>query len=398
MQNRKHFFIFLSIIFLFISPLISRAQQGNEPSPTLVTVEPAPAKAPVEFLSDKLANLPATTESKAYQPENLSELTGDKSAIFQDYKVRLAASRTYGTAQVNVFLTESRFAAYGLFHYLTAQANAQPAAKSIGAESAIVDGSTIFWKSQYFVIVNGTPALAAAIAEKLPASENAAPPKLFESLPATGKVAHSERYFLGAQTLNTYLPHASDIFTFDGDAEAAYAEYHKTAGVKNHASQDPAATFKLAIVEYHTPQFATAALKRSEEFLQTLAPEEQQRLVIKRVGNFIVEAANVEDRNYAEKLIGAIEYPYVVKMLKDPSLPYNDPRHNQKAAEVILSSFAIIGVTGVAAIFCGSLLGTIIFLKRRKRQQQVFSDAGGMLRLQLDPIEDVILLPPGKGE
>jgi hypothetical protein len=29
---------------------------------------------------------------------------------------------------------------------------------------------------------------------------------------------------------------------------------------------------------------------------------------------------------------------------------------------------------------------------------QVFSDAGGMLRLQLDPIEDVILLPPGKGE
>ena len=397
MQNRKHFFIYLFIIFLFISPLISRAQQG-EPSSTLVTVEPAPAKAPAEFLPDKLANLPATTESKVYQPENLNELTGDKNAIFQDYKVRLAASRTYGTARVDVYLTESRFAAYGLFHYLTAQVNAHPAAKSIGTESASIDGNTIFWKSQYFVSVNGTPALAAAIAEKLPASENTAPPKLFESLPAAGKVAHSEHYFLGAQTLNTYLPHASDIFVFDGDAEAAYAEYHKTPGAKNHASQDTAAPLKLAIVEYHTPQFATAALKRSEEFLQTLPPEEQQRLVIKRVGNFIVEAANVEDRDSTEKMIGAIEYPYVVKMLKDPSLPYNDPRHNQKAAEVILSSFAIIGVTGVVAIFCGSLLGTIIFLKRRKRQQQVFSDAGGMLRLQLDPLEDVIMLPPGKGE
>src|SRR5262249_39696855 len=129
-----------------------------------------------------------------------------------------------------------------------------------------------------------------------------------------------------------------------------------------------------------------------------LAPEEQQGLVIKRVGNFIVEAANVEDRDSAEKLVGAIEYPYVVKMLKDPSLPHNDPHHAQKAAQVILSSFAIIGVTGGIAIVCGSLFGTVLFLKRRKRQMQVFSDAGGMLRLQLDPIEDVILLPPGKGD
>jgi hypothetical protein len=43
-------------------------------------------------------------------------------------------------------------------------------------------------------------------------------------------------------------------------------------------------------------------------------------------------------------------------------------------------------------------VGTLIFLKRRKRQLEVFSDAGGMLRLELDPFEKAILgLPSGRG-
>lgn len=401
MQNRRRFLTTLSIIFLFSTPLVSVAQQTNEQTPAIVTVEQAPSKSPADFLPEKLANTTATTEIKEYQPENLTEVVGDKTVTFQNYKVRLAASRNYGAAQVDIFQTESRFAAFGLFNYLIAQAGAAPAAKSIGSGSATIDKNLVFWKSEYLVKVSGTPALAVAVAEKLPTSESVAPPTLFNSLPAEAKVAHSERYFLGAQTLASYIPHASELFVFDGDAEAAFAEYHPNAkskeAAKPHAGKDPAATLKLAIVEYHTPQFATVALNRANEFVNTLPPEEQQRIIIKRVGNFIVEAANVEDRQFAEKLMNSIEYPYVVKMLKDPNLPHTDPHHTQKAAQVILSSFGLIGLTGLIVMVCGSILGTAIFLKRRKYQRQIFSDAGGMLRLQLDPIEDAMFsLPPGK--
>jgi len=47
----------------------------------------------------------------------------------------------------------------------------------------------------------------------------------------------------------------------------------------------------------------------------------------------------------------------------------------------------------------GTVFGTTIFLKRRKRQKEIFSDAGGMLRLDLDPFESALLgLPPKREE
>ncbi len=403
MQKQRNKLTLLLIIFLLISPVISIAQEPDKGATTIVNVEPEPAKTPADFLPEKLAKMAATTAITDYKAENLSGLTGDKTVAFQEYKVKLAASRTYGATRVDLFQTESRFAAYGLFAYLTAQANVRPAVKSIGDGSATVDGGIIFWKSEYFVRVTGSPALATAVAGKLPTTENTAPPRLFDSLPVEAKIAYSERYFRGAQTLASYIPHASELFVFEGDAEAVFAEYHKSAtandAAKPNAVPPLTAPLKLAIVEYHTPQYATAAMTRAEEVFNGLPPEAQRRLLIKRVGNFIVEAANIEDRDFAEKLVNSIEYPYVVQMLKDKRLPYTDPLHMQKAAQMLISSFGIIGVTGIIVLICGSLLGTAIFLKRRKYQQQVFSDAGGMLRLQLDPMEDAILrLPPGKGD
>ncbi len=174
------------------------------------------------------------------------------------------------------------------------------------------------------------------------------------------------------------------MFGFAGDAEAATAEYGPNA--------------RLLIVEYHTPEFAADAHRRINSYLASLSEEERGRIIVNRRGNYIVEATNFDDREFAQSLIDSVEYPYTVKLL-NPDAPMNDPFAAQKAARMMISTFSIIGLTVFTVLFVGTTFGAMIFLKRRKRQQEIFSDAGGMLRLDLDPFEAVILgLPPKRSD
>jgi hypothetical protein len=66
---------------------------------------------------------------------------------------------------------------------------------------------------------------------------------------------------------------------------------------------------------------------------------------------------------------------------------------------MLVSTFGLLGVILLSVLVGGSIFGTTIFLKRRRQQREIFSDAGGMLRLELDPIEGTILgLPPKRSE
>jgi hypothetical protein len=157
-------------------------------------------------------------------------------------------------------------------------------------------------------------------------------------------------------------------------------------------------SLKLVIVEYHTPQFATDAMHRVDAFLFS-RPEGVGNVIVRRTGNYIVEATNVRDREFGETLVNSVQYPYTVKWLRNPLWPTNDPFRTQKAAEMLLSTFGLLGLILMTVVVVGSVLGTTIFLRRRKQQRKAFSDAGGMLRLELDPFESVILgLPPKRSE
>src|SRR2546430_11555794 len=46
------------------------------------------------------------------------------------------------------------------------------------------------------------------------------------------------------------------------------------------------------------------------------------------------------------------------------------------------------GLILLTVLVVGTVFGTTIFLKRRKQQGEVFSDAGGMLRLDIDRSEE----------
>jgi hypothetical protein len=426
-ENRRILSFIAAISLTLAISFVIKAQPTESVRPASPVTAVAATRSIAELLPDKIAGMKATSAVKEYAGDNLAELVADKGAVYQEYLVARAASRKYAETRVDIFETENQFAAFGLFTY----SFGKNVSEEIGSGRAMVEGGLVFWKGNYFVrVMNANSqmvrargavndSLARAISDEINLKNAPARPALLESLPAGSILPHSERYFLGPDSLNAYVERGREMFGFAGDAEAVMAEYDAAAPVTEPGgtesrgtesrgtepsisararlsrSKEPRALLKLVIVEYHTPQFASDAFARVNDYIATLPEPEQSRIIVKREGNYIVEVNNFENREAAQALLNAVKYPYGVKWLRDPRLPSNDPFRIQKAAQMLLSTFVLLGLILLTVVVGGGIVGTSIFLKRRKQQQEVFSNAGGMLRLELDPFETTLLgLPP----
>ena len=94
------------------------------------------------------------------------------------------------------------------------------------------------------------------------------------------------------------------------------------------------------------------------------------------------------DQAKANQLIDQVKYEQVVSWLGDnPNILKEAEKHYVRTTLGVL--IAVLKASGFALIACfgtGALIGTLLFTRRRAQQQEVgaFSDAGGMLRLNLD--------------
>ncbi|HXF39352.1 MAG TPA: DUF6599 family protein [Blastocatellia bacterium] len=408
------------MIVILLAPLAINAQAPPEKKASAPSVTPLATSTIERLLPDSLAGFKATGPASIVATDNLSELVGDnKSEVYREYRVASAVSREYAGTRVDIFETKNQFAAFGLFTYNTGRIANNPAAIDLGSGGARIDGSVTFWKGNFFVRVGSASQksargdlrieekLARAVADSIASTSVAVQrPPILDSLPAKSRVPGSEVYVLGPESLTSYAEHGRDLFGFAGDTEAVIGAYVQAipfvATAPTLAEPGSASIYsplRLVIVEYHTPQFATDAMTRAEDYASTLPEGDRNSLIIKRTGNYIVAALGVRDRDLAESLIGSIEYPYTVKWLRNPLWPTNDPFRAQKAAEMLLSTFGLLGLILLTVLTGGAVFGTTIFLKRRKRQREVFSDAGGMLRLDIDHFESALLgLPPKRSE
>ncbi|MFL6215787.1 MAG: DUF6599 family protein [Blastocatellia bacterium] len=414
MQHRNWILSLAAIACFIASPFSISAQQpaasSGQQVVAVTTERPLAA-----LLPDKLVGVKATGDVKQFNADNLAELVSDQATIYREYYVTRAASRQYGAARVDVFASSHPFGAFGLLTFYGGASHADK--ESVGTGSTRTSDALVFWKDNYFIRVTaatgqprpvgGDAPLARAVASELPMTKPDERPVILRSLPESSLVTNSQHYFLGPESLNTAMAGTRDLYAFNGDAEAVVAQYQINKPATNANSEaakqtarsstaaPPAAPMKLLIVEYHTPQFAYDAIARANEYVNSLPEAEQQRVIIKREGNYIVEAVNFDDRNDAQAIVDAVQYPYGVQWLHHPSIPSPDPFRGQKAAQMLLSTFGLLGVLLGSVLLCGSIVGTTMFLKRRKRMQEVFSDAGDMLRLDIDPFEEALLgLPP----
>jgi len=386
-------------------------------SPTLgaqlsAEVTPVASSSFARLLPETLGGQKATSEIR--ETSNLSELVGEEAAMYQEYLVTSAASREYSGTRIEVFQTQNQVAAFGLFTFNLGALKSSPLDEELGSGAARIDNDLVFSKGNFFVRVTDSnsrgsratfaahQALARAVSAAIvPANPAVTRPLLLDSLPARSQVIGSQRYFLGPESMNVFVAHSREMFDFAGDAEAVVADYAQAVDQqprvdqKSNAAQKTSSNLRFVIVEYHTPQLATDAMTRASGFLSSLPEGEQQQIILKRTGNYIVEVTAVRDRELAESLVNSVEYPYTVKWLRNPLWPTNDPFRARKAAEMLVSTFGLLGLILLTVFGVGTVFGATIFLKRRKRQQEVFSDAGGMLRLDIDQIESAMLgLPP----
>lgn len=199
-------------------------------------------------------------------------------------------------------------------------------------------------------------------------------PVLVKHLPDWQNAESQVFYAVDLGNLKVAVPNQPvlDTVSFDGGAEAVSAAY------------GPA---RMILVEFTTPQLATENDQRILAKIQELRTQGQPTPVYKRVGNYSVFVFNAANEQDANQLIGQVKYEQIVQWLGDnPNwLKQAQKEYTETTLGVLVT---VIKTSGLAAMVCfgvGGFLGAVMFARRRAQvSEKAYSDAGGMMRLNLD--------------
>lgn len=217
----------------------------------------------------------------------------------------------------------------------------------------------------------------AAFSQQQPAAGAQEIPVLVKHLPDWERAPERGVYVKTMPALKELVPNQPvlDAVSFDAGTEAATATYEAGA--------------RVVIFEYQTPQLASAADAAINARLSELRGAGQPvPSAYRRVGNYSVFVFDAPDEAAAAGLIDKVKYEQEVRWLGEN--PYAIERANR--AWLNMSTSVIVNtvkVTGLAIVICfgiGGVFGGWIFMRRRAEAAltEKFSDAGGMLRLNLD--------------
>lgn len=316
----------------------------------------------------------------------------------EDFGVRGAAEGTYLSPKgerlaVTVIETKSHAGAYSLLTRAATQmtSETQPQAtklKDVGVAGVAVPDRVAFYKGAVFVSISGKSrnssgdesslvAFARAYSKALPEAENEIP-VLIKHLPDWETAQHRAIYAVSLRALQDAAGQ-QPIFegiNFNEGAEAVIANYDAS---------------RLVIVEYTTPQIAADMDVRLTARLGELRAQGQSTpSAYRRVGNYSVFVFNAPDEVAAAQLIDRVKYEQSIQWLgENPlALARAEKQHTRQAVSLILGIARTIGVFVVACLGIGGVFGGIFFLRRRAQQRAAaevaYSDAGGMLRLNID--------------
>ncbi len=318
----------------------------------------------------------------------------------------LSLKRTYVSGSGNTFeavltRTQNDSSAYSL---LTAS---RPDGKEvklggIGTASIVNGGSIDFVKGNVYVhLINLSNSaapdelvqLAHSLAQQLDKGEDDIP-VLMKHLPNWETAQPRASYVVGLQALKDLLPQQRVLgaVSFEGSPEAALANYDSG---------------KLLIIEFNTAKIAIDndwnIKTKISELRGTGANATALPSAYRRVGNYSVFVFDAPSEPVANELIDQVKYQQVVQWLGND--PYVYERATREFTETTLGVFvSVVKASGLALVTCialGGFLGALLFTLRRAQQRnaEAYSDAGAMLRLNLDEMnretDPARLLGPG---
>ena len=214
-------------------------------------------------------------------------------------------------------------------------------------------------------------------------------PPLVKHLPAWEAAQERAFYAVKLAALQAFIVNQPvlDAVSFEGGTEAVTAHYDQG---------------QLVIIEFATPQLAADNDARIVERIAELRGQNQPvPSGYKRVGNYSVFVFDAPNEQEAVALIDQVKYEKVVQWLGDD--PHRFERANRfwlnMSGSIIINT---IKATALAILLClgiGGIFGSVIFARRRAQAalRQQYTDAGGMVRLNLDELaaQPSRLLPPG---
>jgi hypothetical protein len=301
---------------------------------------------------------------------------------------------------VEVLITRSESTAYALLKPQEPGAHKGEEVRDIGTLAYIFPNEVFFAKGPIYVTVdagNGKPDSRAAVdlARQISGLMDRVAgdiPPLVKHLPDWQKVEPDVSYAMDPLTLKGIVKEQQILgaISFDGGTEAVAARYGQS---------------QLVIVEFTTPQLAGDNDRRIVEKIQELSKEGKPApTAYRRVGNYSVFVFNAPNEQTANQLIDQVKYEQVVQWLGDN--PNWLKEAQRQYTETMLGTFvSVMKASGLAAVLCfgiGGFLGAVLFAKRRAEQaaQRAYSDAGGMMRLNIDELSAETdprrLVGPGK--
>lgn len=261
----------------------------------------------------------------------------------------------------------------------------QISSAGVGTASVKSSRSVAFFKGTSFARVtqpdlksrstDNAIVLARLLADRLDNGEGDVP-VLLKHLPDWEKARTNAVYYVGLPLLKGQFGNQTvlDAVGFEGGTEAVAAHYGPS---------------RMVIVEFTTPQLAGDNDRRIIEKIHELWNQGQPSpTAYRRVGNYSVFVFNAPNEQTANQLIDQVKYEQVVQWLGDnPNwLKKAQKEYTETTLGVLVT---VVKTSGLAAVLCfgiGGLIGAMLFARRRAQQAaaEAYSDAGGMMRLNLD--------------
>lgn len=292
---------------------------------------------------------------------------------------------------VELYVTNTDSAAYGaLTRKRTELASSGVAAANVGTDGfTYQDGSAnnlTFFKGKALVTVRDDGKsqdldvirnFGRALAETLDKGE-AEIPSLVKHMPGWPGTQDRTLYLLNHEEVREAFTNQNviDSLNFATGTEAAVTNYDGS---------------RLLLLEFKTPQLASDNDQRIVARIQELRSSGQAvPAAYRRVGNYSVFVFDAPNEQAANQLIDQVQYQQVVQWLgRNPTL--YDKAANEFTRTTLGVFIAVVKASGLVilgSLAVGGLLGALLFRFRRKQQRmaQAYSDAGGMLRLNIDEL------------
>ena len=204
-------------------------------------------------------------------------------------------------------------------------------------------------------------------------------PVLIKHLPDWENARNSAIYILNQNDLRNALGSREvfDLIDFAGGTEAVTAPYNQG---------------KLLIVEFTTPQ---ASVDADNKINQLLATAQNSPIFYRRIGNYNVFVFDGTDETSANALLDQVKYEKNIQWLgENPFTLRNAERAFILTTSDIFLTTILVITGGIGFSFLiGLMVGVIFFYIRNQKRatMEAFSDAGGMIRLNLDGFTPDIL-------